>query len=53
MQPLPPQLLPAVHTIKFSIFDLAVPNIIAWAVLIVILLAAAWLRLPRTFEGTP
>jgi hypothetical protein len=47
---LPTQLLPTVPHIEFSIFDLAIPNIAAWAALIFAFAAAAWLRLPRFFE---
>jgi hypothetical protein len=47
---LPTQLLPAVPHIEFSIFNLAIPNIAAWAALIFAFGAAAWLRLPRIFE---
>ena len=50
MEPLPPELLPAVPHITFGIFDLAIPNIIMWLTIIVALLIAARLRLPKFFE---
>jgi hypothetical protein len=53
MEPLPPEMLPAVAYVKFSVFDLAIPNIIAWAAVIVVLLVAAWARLPKIFEPKP
>jgi hypothetical protein len=53
MEPLPPQMLPAVSHVVFSIFDLAIPNIIAWALVIVLLLISAWARLPGIFEPKP
>ncbi|MCL5961810.1 MAG: hypothetical protein M1358_21265 [Chloroflexi bacterium] len=52
-EPLPPQMLPAVPHIAFSIFNLAIPNIIAWLTLIVVFVVAAWARLPRFFEPEP
>lgn len=51
MEQLPPQMLPAVPHITFSIFNLAIPDIIAWATLIVVFFVAAWVRLPRIFES--
>lgn len=48
--PLPPQLLPAVPHVDFSIFDLAVPNIIAWGALIIVFVLALLAPLPRFFE---
>ena len=50
MEPLPAQTLSAVPHVVFWIFNLAIPNILAWAALIIIFLAAAWVRLPRVFE---
>ena len=47
---LPPDLLPAVPHVTFGIFNLAIPNIIAWLAVVVIFIGAAWLRLPRFFE---
>jgi hypothetical protein len=39
-----------VSHITFSIFNLAIPNIIVWLVVIVIFIVAAWARMPRFFE---
>lgn len=50
MGPLPTQLLPAVPHVIFSVFDLALPNIVAWALIDAILLIAAWARLPSVLE---
>ena len=49
MEPLPPQLLPTVPHVTFSIFNLAIPNIIAWATVAIVFFLAAWARLPRIF----
>ncbi len=49
MEPLPPEALRAVPHIAFSIFNLAIPNMIAWAILISIFAIAAWARLPKIF----
>jgi hypothetical protein len=49
MEQLPPEALRAVPHIAFSIFNLAIPNIIAWATLIFIFVVAAWARLPKIF----
>jgi hypothetical protein len=46
---LAPELLRTVPHVAFSVFNLAIPNIIAWAALIFILIVAAWARLPRIF----
>jgi len=40
------QVLPAVHHIKFFIFEWSIPNIIIGAILIAGFFAAAWARLP-------
>jgi hypothetical protein len=50
MQPLPPEMLPAVPRVAFGIFNLAIPNIVAWGVVIGVVLLAVWVRLPRFFE---
>jgi hypothetical protein len=50
MELLPSELLPAVPHIHFSIFNLAIPNIAAWAVLLSVFAVAVWTRLPRIFE---
>ena len=47
---LPPELLSPVQHITFGIFNLAIPDIIAWIAVIVIFVAAAWVRLPKFFE---
>lgn len=50
MNPLPAQQLAAVPHVVFGIFNLAIPNILAWAVIVVVFIAAVWLRMPRVFE---
>ena len=45
MEPLPAQLLPVTAHIVFGIFNLATPNILAWAALSAVFFAAAWARL--------
>ncbi len=47
---LSPELLPTVPHITFGIFNLAIPNIIAWLTVIVIFVAAVWVRLPKFLE---
>jgi hypothetical protein len=47
---LPPELLSPVPHITFGIFNLAIPDIIAWITVVVIFVAAAWVRLPKFFE---
>ena len=49
VEPLPPQLLPTVPHVTFSIFNMAIPNIIAWAAVIGVFFLAAWARLPKIF----
>ena len=49
MDNLPPELLPTVPHVTFLIFNLTIPNIIAWATVIIIFFVAAWLRLPKIF----
>ncbi len=49
MQPLPPQMLPAVPHVSFGIFDFAIPDIVAWLAVFALVLAAAWIRLPGFF----
>jgi hypothetical protein len=53
LQPLPPETLPSVHFVAFSIFNFAIPNIVAWVLVFAIVLIAAWLRLPKIFEPEP
>jgi len=50
LESLPPEALRVVPHIAFSIFNLAIPNIIVWAVLISIFVVAAWARLPKILE---
>jgi hypothetical protein len=47
---LPPELLSPVPHISFGIFNFAIPDIVAWITVIVIFVAAAWVRLPRFLE---
>jgi hypothetical protein len=49
MDSLPPEVLPSVPHVTFLIFNLAIPNIIAWATVIVVFFVAARLRLPKIF----
>jgi hypothetical protein len=49
-QQLPTQLLPAVPHFIAGIFNIAIPNLIAWILVVVIFFAGAWVRLPRFFE---
>jgi hypothetical protein len=51
MGPLPPEALRAVPHVAFSVFNLAIPNIVIWGVLILGLVVAAWARLPGIFEA--
>jgi hypothetical protein len=50
-QQLPVQMLQAVPHVTFSIFNFAIPTIIAFAVLIFLFLAGAWARIPRFIAG--
>jgi hypothetical protein len=50
-QELPAQLLPAVHHLTFSIFNVGIPNLIMWGVVVVLFFVGGWLRLFRLFEG--
>jgi hypothetical protein len=49
---LPPEALPAVPHVVFSVFDLAIPDLIAIGVVLVLFVIAGWARLPRFFEPT-
>ncbi len=49
-QELPAQLLPAVSHAAFSIFNVAIPNLIMWCVALVLFVVGGWLRLPHLFE---
>ena len=44
------QTLPAVPHVVFGIFNLAVPNIIFWALVILFFAGAVWGRLPKFIE---
>ena len=50
MEPLPPETLPAVPHVTFSVFNLAIPNLIAWGAVIAAFIIAAWACLPKLFE---
>jgi hypothetical protein len=50
MEPLPAQMLPAVPHVSFSVFHLAIPNIVAWVLVFGIVLVAASIRLPKFLE---
>jgi hypothetical protein len=50
MYPLPAQALPEVPHIIFGIFNLAIPNIIAWGLVVGVFAFAVWARIPRLFE---
>jgi hypothetical protein len=50
VESLAPNLHPAVPHVDFSVFNLAIPNIIAYVVLVVLFLLAIWLRLPKILE---
>jgi hypothetical protein len=50
MELLPPQMLPGAQYVSFSVFNLAIPNVIAWVLVFAIVLIAAWIRLPKIFE---
>jgi hypothetical protein len=49
MNLLPPEMLSTVPHVTFSIFNLAIPNIIAWVIVIAVFFVAVWLRLPKIF----
>ena len=51
MEPLPAEAMRAVPHVSFWVFNLAIPNIIVWGVLILGFVVAAWARLPRIFEA--
>lgn len=44
------QTLPAVPHVVFGIFNLAIPNVVFWALVILIFAVSTWLRLPRFIE---
>ena len=49
-QQLPTQLLPAVPHFVVGIFNIAIPNLIAWILVVVVFFAAMWAGIPRFFE---
>jgi hypothetical protein len=51
MMELPAQLLASVVHFDFGIFNVALPNLIAILLVVVIFFVAAWARLPRIFES--
>ena len=50
MHALTTETLPAVPHVVFGIFNLSIPNVIFWAVVIVGFAVAAWMRLPGFIE---
>jgi len=44
------QVMPAVHHIKFLIFDWSLPNVIMGVIIIAIFFLGAWARLPKWIE---
>jgi hypothetical protein len=50
MEPLPPEALPPVQHVIFGIFNLAIPNILAWFAIVVVLFVYAWARFPMFIE---
>jgi hypothetical protein len=50
MEAVSSQVLPAVHHIRFLIFDWSIPNLIMGAVIIAVFFLAAWARLPKWIE---
>jgi hypothetical protein len=46
-------MLPAVPHITFGIFNLAIPNIIAWGSIALIFAIALWVRIPNLFKPGP
>lgn len=53
MDPLPAQMMPTVSRLTFGIFNLAIPNLIAWGTIGVVFAAAIWLRIPSLFKPAP
>jgi hypothetical protein len=50
MDTLPPEALRTVPHVAFWVFNLAIPNIIVWGLVILGFFVAAWARLPKIFE---
>jgi hypothetical protein len=51
VEPLPPELLRTVSHVTFWVFNLGIPNIIVWGVLILGFVLACWARLPKILES--
>ena len=49
MEDLPPETLSVVPHVTFLIFNLTIPNIIAWIVIVASVFLASWARLPKIF----
>lgn len=45
--------LASVAHLDFGLFNLAVPNVIVWIGIVLVLGMATWLRLPAFFEPVP
>ena len=50
MEAVSSHVLPAVHHIRFLIFDWSIPNLIMGAAIIAVFFFAAWARLPKWIE---
>jgi hypothetical protein len=50
MQEVSSQVVPAVHHLKFLIFDWYLPNVIMGVIVIALFFLGAWARLPRWIE---
>ena len=50
MPPLPPETLPIVPYFTFFVFNIAIPNLIAVIVIIIVFFIAVWARIPKIFE---
>jgi hypothetical protein len=51
VEPLPSEALRAVPHVAFWVFNLAIPNIIVWGVVILVFVLACWARLPKILES--
>ncbi len=50
MQELPPQMLPSVPHVIFGIFNLSIPNIFMWVVVLALIALGFWGRIPRLLQ---
>jgi protein-S-isoprenylcysteine O-methyltransferase Ste14 len=50
MEDVSSQVLPAVHHLKFLIFDWSLPNVIMGVIVIALFFLGAWARLPKWIE---